>query len=353
VKEFPLRSFVRRLLVSAAALAIVVATPAAAQRASVKIAIVPSIPGGSTYIAVEKGYFRDSGLDVTVDHIDSLSKAVAFVATNQIQVGLGGINAGYFNAVADGLPLVMALEAGSTPLYHRILVRNELKDAIRTPGDLKGRRVGISSPGSAGVYEIGMVLAAASLRLKDVDIKYVSYGQMGPALVNGAIDAALQVAPFIDVAIERKMAAGWIDPEDYIKQLPLTNVAYITNSDWVRQQPDVARRVFLALARAGRDYCQAYHRGPNRAEIIDSMIKNKIVNDRNLLDKMEWQARSPDGRFSLDSVDSMQNFYKDEAIINKTAPRTRLIDASFADNAAKELGPFELINNASTLKGCR
>jgi hypothetical protein len=43
---------------------------------------------------------------------------------------------------------------------------------------------------------------------------------MGPALANGALDAALQVAPFGDIAIEQKMAVGWINPEDHIKHQP-------------------------------------------------------------------------------------------------------------------------------------
>ena len=236
------------------------------QRTAVTIALVPSVPSGSTFIAADKGYFNDAGLDVKIERIDSLSKAMAFVATNQVQVGQGGINAGYFNGVAQGLPVVMALESGSTPLYHRILLRPELKDQIKTVADLKGRKVGISSPGSTSVYEIGMVLASAGLRIKDIDLKYLAFTQMGAALANGALDAALEVAPFTDIAIEQKLAAPWIDPEDgYIKQLPLTNVAYIANTEWIKQSPDVAKRLFVALAHAGRDYCQAYHHGPNRA----------------------------------------------------------------------------------------
>jgi NitT/TauT family transport system substrate-binding protein len=332
----------------------VFATPAAAQqRATVKVAVVPSIPSASTYLALDKGYFRDAGLDVTIERIDSLSRAVAFLATNQMQVGQGGISAGFFNAVADGLPLTMTLEAGSTPLYHQIILRNDLKDTVKTPADLKGRKIGISSPGSAAVYEIGMVLDSVGLKLKDVDIKYVGYTQMGPALANGALDAALQVAPFGEIAIEQKMAVGWIDPEDHIKQLPLTNVFYIANADWIKQNPEVARKFFVALARAGRDYCQAYHHGPNRAELVDLMIKNKIVTDRPLLERMDWQARDPNGTVNLASVASMQNFYKQEKIIDKEAPGDRLVDPSFADAAAKELGKFELINKASKLKGCR
>jgi NitT/TauT family transport system substrate-binding protein len=109
----------------------------------------------------------------------------------------------------------------------------------------------------------------------------------------------------------------------------------------------------VALARAGRDYCQAYHHGPNRAEVIDLMVKNKIVTDRDLLDRMDWQARSPNGTVNLESVASVQNFFKQEGIIDKTAPLDKLVDPRFAEAAAKELGPFELINKASKLQGCR
>jgi len=320
----------------------------------VTIALVPNVPAASTFIAADKGYFRDAGLDVKIERIDSLSKAVAFLSTNEVQVGQGGINAGYFSGVTQGLPIVMTLESGSTPLYHQILLRPELKDHIKTVADLKGRKVGISAPGSTSVYEIGMVLASAGLRIKDIDLKYLAFSQMGAALANGALDAALEVAPFSDVAIKQKIAVPWIDPEEgYIHELPLTNVAYIANTDWIKQSPDVARRLFLALAHAGRDYCQAYHHGPNRTEVLDIMVGNKIAADRDLIERMDWQARSPDGAFNLDSVDSVQAFFKQEAIIERTAPRERLVDAGFAQAAAEAFGPFELINQSSKLQGCR
>lgn len=330
------------------------AMPAAGQpRVPVTIASVPSVPSASTYLALDKGYFRDAGLDVTVERIDSLSKALAMIATNRIQVAQGGISAGYFNAVAKGLPVIMALEGGSTPLYHQILVRPDLKDRIKAPADLKGRRVALSAPGSNAIYEIGMMLASAGLRIGDIDIKYIAFSQMAVALANGAVDAALMVAPFTDLAVEQKIGHPWIDPEKFVNPLPMTNLAYVANIDWIRQNGDVARRLFVALARAGRDYCQAYHHGPNRDEVIGTLVGNKIVTDRAVLDRMQWQARSPDGRFSLASLKSMQAFFKQEGILESEVPAGKLADNSFADLAARELGPFKLANPASTLEGCR
>jgi NitT/TauT family transport system substrate-binding protein len=326
----------------------------AASAEPITIAIVPSVPAASTLIADEKGYFRDAGLDVKIERIDSLGKAVAYLAANHVQVAQGGINAGIFNAIARGLPVVLALDGGSTPLYHRILVRRALADKIRTVADLKGRSVGLSSPGSTSLYEMAMTLARANLTLRDVDVKNLAFAQMATALENGALDVGLAVAPFTELAVERNIAVAWLDPEQgYIATLPMTSVAYIVNADWAARNPDVARRLMLALARGSRDYCQAYHHGPNRDEMLDVLVKNRIGGDRALLDRMDWQARNPDGRFNLASLADLQGFFKREGIIDKTAPPERLVDPRYAAAAARELGPFALINKASRLEGCR
>src|ERR1700687_1556297 len=94
---------------------VALAAPAFAQKLT--IAVVPSVPGGTTYVALDKGYFRDAGLDVEIERIDSLGKAVAFLATNQMQVAQGGINAGFYNSAAQRLQVVLALGSGSLTRY--------------------------------------------------------------------------------------------------------------------------------------------------------------------------------------------------------------------------------------------
>jgi NitT/TauT family transport system substrate-binding protein len=338
-------------IVFAVSVVLALAAPASAQK--ITIAVVPSVPGGTTYVALDKGYFRDAGLDVDIERIDSLGKAVAFLATNQMQVAQGGINAGFYNAVAQGLPVVLALESGSSPTYHQIIVRVDLKDQIRNPADLKGRTVGLSSPGSTSMYEVASVLASAKLGLKDIDAKNLAFSQMAAAMANGALDAAMEVAPFTERIVEQKIGVPWVDPDDYIHPLPMSSVGYIVNTDWARQNAESARKLFVALARAGRDYCQAYHHGPNRAEIIDIFLKYRIGTDRDLLDRMAWQARTPNGEFNIASIVDMQSFFQREGTIDKTSPADKLVDPSYAAAVAKELGPFELINTASPLKGCR
>src|ERR1700722_2758081 len=126
----------RKTVRRACLLLILTALAAIARAEPITIAIVPSVPAASTLIAADKGYFRDAGLEVTIERIDSMGKAVAFLAANHVQVAQGGINAGIFNAIGQGLPVTLAFEGGSTPLYHRIVVRPGLADQIKTPADL-------------------------------------------------------------------------------------------------------------------------------------------------------------------------------------------------------------------------
>src|ERR1700758_3294878 len=321
----------------AVATLVLLAAPAAAQK--ITIAEVPSVARSATCVGLDKGFFTQARLDVTIERIDSLGKAVAFLAANQVQVAQGGINAGFYNAVAQGLPVALALESGSSPTYHQIIVRTDLKDLIRTPADLKGRTVGLSSAGSSSMYEVASVLASAKLTLKDVEVKNLSFAQMATAMANGALDAAMEVAPFTERIVEGKIGVPWIDPDDYIHPLPMTSVGYIVNTDWARQNRDTAKKLFVALARAGRDYCQAYHRGPNRAEIIDIFLKYRIGTDRDLLDRMAWQSRNPNGAFNVASITDMQAFFQREGVIAKTSSADKLVDPSYAADVAKELGP--------------
>ena len=329
------------------------AQPAALAQ-TVVISTVQSVPSASTYYALEKGYFRQAGIDVRVEPIDSLSKAMALLATNQIQIAQGGINAGYFNAVGQGLPVVLALESGSTPVYHNFIIRTDLKDRIRTPADLKGRNVAVSGAGSLSVYELATLMESVGMTLDDVNVKQLAFPQMAPALANGALDVALMIAPFTDSAIAQKIGVPWIDPEvGYIKALPMTSLSYMASSEWIQKNRALAQRVFTALLRGSRDYCQAYHGGPQRAEFLDLMMQHGIGRDRAQLDGMLWQSRSVEGQVNRDSIADLYRVYKKEGMIEHPAEIGKLVDNSFAEAASKALGPFDLINKASQLKGCR
>jgi NitT/TauT family transport system substrate-binding protein len=319
----------------------------------VTIGIVPAISAAASYMAVEKGYFREAGIEVQFENFPSASPAMPLLASNRMQVVEGGLSVGYFNALVQGLPVIMALERGSSPLNHDLLVRPDLKDSIKTVADLKGKSVALSAPGSIAIYEVGKVLATAGLTLKDIDVKYISFSDMGIALSNRAVDVVDIVPPFGGIVLDKGLGVRWVDPDTFIKPQPVLISAYIANSDWTKTHKDLADRLFLSIVKGARDYCQAYHHGPNRNEVIDTLVKYGAVTDRKILDEMPWQARDPNGKLNAESAIDQQKWYVQNALLKQTVPLDHLLDTSYADYAASHLPPFKVANQNSTLEGCR
>src|SRR6185437_15297561 len=164
----------------------------------------------------------------------------------------------------------------------------------------------------------------------------------GTALANGAVDAAFEVPPFGAIVAARGEGVKWIDPEKYIKVLPSSFVGYFANADWIKQNPKIAKKFFLALVKGGRDFCQAYHHGPNRKEVVDIMFKYKVAASAEQLDNMAWQARNPNGRFNVASLMDLQGFFVDENIVKQKFTAEKLVDTDYADYAEKALPPFEV-----------
>ncbi len=347
-----MRLILRRLFdFGAMSVALVFAAPALCVE-TVAIGMVPSLPAAATYVAEDKGWYRAFGIEVEISKVDSAASAMSLVASGRLQVVEGGLASNYWNALAQGLPVIMASERGSSPLHHAILVRNDLKGTIKSVADLKGRKIAIVAPGAILAYELGKTLESAGLSYKDVEITYIPFPQMGLALVNKAVDAAVSIPPFSDVALAQGLGWSLADPDEIIRPTPLAAVAYVVNADWASKNKELAHNFFLASARGIREYCQAYHNGPNRQYVVDLLLKNG-VSDRDVIDKYPWPSRDPNGRMNLASVADIQDWFLKEGFIKQKFPLEKLVDTSYADEAAQKLGAFDIANKTSQAKGCR
>ncbi len=227
----------------------------------------PSLSGAPLYIAIEKGYYRDAGVDVQLDMSGLSSDMTVQLATRKLNVIGGAITAGLFNSLSKGLPIGILMSRATSPYSHYLVIRPELKVTLRQPSDLKGRSVAVVSRGAILVYELIKVLEAGGLTLADINLKYIPFGQMATALTTGAVDAALMISPLQDAVEAKGIGVKWINADSTIKAQPVLVSVWWMNTDWARDSEDVARRFVRGTLRGVRDYCNAYHHGPNRAEV--------------------------------------------------------------------------------------
>jgi NitT/TauT family transport system substrate-binding protein len=320
---------------------------------TVKVGTVKSISTVATLTAIEKGYFKEYGINVETEDLDTSANSIALLAQNQLQVVEGGISAGYFNALEKSLPITMVMDRVSSPLGHNLMLRPDLKDKVTRLRDLKGRVIASNGTGSVSTYEVGRMLETDGLTIADVDVKVFPFTQMAIAFTNKAIDAAIVIPPFTSQFLDQGFGVAFKSPDDLVKPWPLTIAVAMINTDWAKPRHDLMRNYFTAYLRGVRDYCQAYHGGSNRAEMIQRLIRTGTETREDLLYKYPWPARDPNGHINVDSMLDMQAWYIKNKYSNAPLPADRLADTSYADYAVAKLGPFVLENKDSKLAGCR
>jgi NitT/TauT family transport system substrate-binding protein len=333
--------------------AVVVVGPAAAQETTVHIGMARSVSNGAELIAIDKGYFKDVGIKVEIEDIDTSANTIALLATNRLQVVAGGISAGYFNAIEKNLPITIIADRVSTPIGHNLMLRPDLADKVKTLAQLKGKVIASHGAGSVSTYEVGKMLETAGVAIADVDVKIFPFTQMPVAFANKAIDAGIVIPPFDYEFVDQKIAVNFAAPDDLVKPSPMTIAVIMVNTDWAKQNPTVARNYYTAYLRGVRDYCNAYHGAPIKEEIVAALIRHGSERRPEILYKYPWPARSPDGRVNTASMLDMQEWFVKNGFSRAKFPADRLVDASFADYAVQKLGPFVPVNKDSKLDGCR
>src|SRR4029453_6809950 len=104
------------------------------------------------YIAYDKGFFKDEGLDVDLIVLDSGAKVIAPLGTGEPDVGGGALAVGFWISLARGVKFRIVADRGHTEpgyLYQTVFVRKDLIDSgqFKSLKDLKGMRMGFAAQG--------------------------------------------------------------------------------------------------------------------------------------------------------------------------------------------------------------
>jgi len=318
----------------------------------IKVGTTRSTVMGAVFAARERGYFKEAGLDVDIEIIDASAAFMPLLATNQLQVVEGGVTASLFNGIQQGLPVKIGVDTTSSPIGHNLMVRLDLKDEIKKVADLKGRVVGVNAPNSIAAYEVTKVLQSGGLDWGDIQTKVIPFPQMSVAFTTKAIDAGLLITPYTAQFPEQNLAVRWIDVDSVATPQPMSISVSMFNTDWANKSSEVVQRFYAAMLRGVRDYCNAYHGGSWRPELVRLLVANGVGPNAEFLDRITWPARNADGRPGREFLADVQRWYVKQGLSRSELPLDQVIESRYADAANAALGPFKLENTASTKSGC-
>jgi NitT/TauT family transport system substrate-binding protein len=311
------------------------ATPAPAK---LKVGDLGTTGDAPLYIAYEKGYFREQNLDIEFVRFGSALDMIAPLSAKQLDVGSGGIGAGLFNAFSQGIPVKLVAETVRTPESWKSnawFVRSDLKDAIKSPADLKGRTVSLAATCTVIDTELSVLLEKGGLKRSDITVKTVAYADNPAAFASKSIDFTYGFEPYATTFQTTGVASLWLTGGSVIPNHVQSGILYGPS---ITAQQDVAQRWMLAYLKGARESYKYYNSLPLPDDITNIVVKYGVQKDPARVKTSPLSPRNLDGSVDKNSVQTDLNFFKANNCIQGSPTVDQVVDNSYADYAVSKLG---------------
>lgn len=197
--------------------------------------------------AVNQGFYRDAGLDVTVVQGNGSANTAQLVASGKSQIAYADAVA-VSQLIAKGAPMkVLATVYQSNP--NSVLALK--KSGIKSLADLKGKKVGVPS-GSSQTTMMPLLLKANNLKESDMEMLNMPPTAMVPALLQGQVEAILGSMDAYQIQLEAQ-GAELVTFPFATNGVPTVSTSIFANNDYIKQNPDVVRK-FIAASLKGWSY---------------------------------------------------------------------------------------------------
>jgi NitT/TauT family transport system substrate-binding protein len=243
-----------RLMMAAVFSLAAVATAHADDLLKARIGVLRLSSSAPVFIAQDKGYFREAGLDVELKFFDAAQPIAVATTSGDVDFGVTAFTAGLYNLAGKGTLKViggMSREKAGYPLIGYFASNKAFEAGLKTPKDLAGKRIAVTQVGSSFHYSLGLLADKYGFKLSDVKIVPLqSLSNAAAALKGETVDAAL-----LPVSTARKLMddggaklLGWVGDETpwqlgavFASPKTLANKALVT-------------KLLAAIERADREY---------------------------------------------------------------------------------------------------
>ena len=284
-----------------------------------------SIASIDLFVAQERGFFREEGLEAQLVQVRATA-AIAAVISGEVQA-LGSIGSA-IRAIPRGAPIKVLAVSLRRPVFW-LVARPELK----TFADLKGKVLGTTTLGGSQHTAGIRMLRKAGLN-PDKDVTVVLGGDVPTqlqALVNGSIQIGILSPPIVIVARDKykmNVLAGAMEEFSSLQN----GLAVLDKN--VRDQRELAKRILRARAKGNRYFHQ------NERGTSEVLAKYLSVDYQTAVEtyRISRAAFTTDG---IPSDDEINDYLKADAQIlglPAPVPASRVFDFSLQREVNQELG---------------
>jgi len=320
--------------------------PAQPPPETVKIGVNGNISEAAVYVAMDEGYFQREGITLETEQFNSATQMVAALASGQLDVGGGAPSGGLYNAISRDVPVKIVADRGHTrpgSAYEGLVVRKDLYDsgALRSPADLRGKKVVVASLGTTGEVALDRLVKPAGLTLADLELVAMGYPDTPQAFANGSVDAGLLAEPFITRIVSAGSGVVLARKDEFYPGHQGAVVLYAPA--FISDRPDVARRFMVAYLQGARLYNDAFFKSDPAAKrrVIDILVKNTTLKDPALYNSMPMPGIDPNGALNVESLDADQEWWVSAGYQQRKVNLDEVVDTSFVKAATERLGPYQ------------
>lgn len=312
------------------------------ENVTVEIGMLKLTSTAPLFIAIEKGFFEEEGIDAKEVWFDAAQPIAVATTSGDVDVGATGITASLYNMVAGGEELLIVADKGREQAGYSstaILVPND--SDVESVDQLEGKRIGITQTGSTYHYMAGRVLEEYGLSVDDVELVPLnSIPGLMESLESKQVDAVLLNEPNISVAVEEGYGKEITQIGDEIEY----QTSGIFFSKAFAENEDAAKRFLKAYIRAVNYYYDAVLvkegdeivPGENYDEVIE--IIAKYTDQEPDLIKKGLPYMDRDGKLLASDIQTQIDWYAKENLIDATVDADDIVNTELLEEALNELG---------------
>ncbi len=248
-------------------------------------------------IAEQLGYFKDEGLQVEIPDFAGGSKALQALVGGSADV-VSGAYEHTINMQAKNQSIESFVLQGRAPQIVLAVSTKTMPD-YKSLADLKGKKIGVTAPGSSTSMMASYVLAKAGI--KPTDVSFIGVGAAAGAITavkSGQVDAIANLDPVITMLQRDKLIKVVADTRTLkdtqaVYGGPMPAAVLYTHSKFIKENPNTTQALANAMVHALRWLTKA---GPS--DIVKAVPESYLLGDRALY-LAAWEnvreAISPDG----------------------------------------------------------